>query len=91
MAIKQKNRDPRTLLSNVKKQKLMKIKRSLDPSIEFDYKNVQLLRKFVTEYGKLIPRRISGASSRNQRELTRAIKLARLMCLLPYKHLNESR
>lgn len=86
-----RNRDPRAMISQVKRQKLIKQKRTLDSSIEFDYKNVQLLRKFVTEYGKLIPRRISGASARHQRELTRAVKLARIMCLLPYRHINEPR
>lgn len=55
-----------------------------DPEFEFDYKDPQTLRHFITERGKIVPRRISGLSARQQRQLTRAIKLARKICLLPY-------
>lgn len=89
MAQRDRSRDPRALLTRVKKQKLMRSKRLVDASTEFDYKNPQTLRKFVTEYGKIIPRRISGASSKQQRQLTRAVKLSRLMCLLPHNNLHE--
>src|SRR3712207_241509 len=51
---------------------------------EIDYKNIDLLRQFVTERGKIVPRRISGVSYRVQRRLTEAIKQARNIALLPF-------
>jgi len=53
-------------------------------SHEIDYKNERLLRRFVSERGKIIPRRITGISSLNQRRLCRAIKRARHLALLPF-------
>jgi small subunit ribosomal protein S18 len=52
--------------------------------IYIDYKDVKLLQKYVTEQGKIIPKRITGTSSKYQRELSIAIKRARHMALLPY-------
>ena len=49
-----------------------------------DYKDVKLLQRYVTEQGKIIPKRITGTSSKYQRELAIAIKRARHMALLPY-------
>jgi small subunit ribosomal protein S18 len=49
-----------------------------------DYKNVKLLQKFISEQGKIIPKRITGTSSIYQRELSIAVKRARHMALLPY-------
>ena len=49
-----------------------------------DYKDDRLLYRFVTEEGKIIPRRISGTCARHQRQLVRAIKRARHMAILPY-------
>jgi small subunit ribosomal protein S18 len=49
-----------------------------------DYKDVAMLKHYVTERGKIIPRRITGATARHQRMLTRAISLARQIALLPY-------
>lgn len=49
-----------------------------------DYKDVAMLKHYVTERGKIIPRRITGATARHQRMLTRAIKLARQIALLPF-------
>jgi small subunit ribosomal protein S18 len=49
-----------------------------------DYKDVAMLKHYVTERGKIIPRRITGATARHQRMLTTAIKLARQIALLPY-------
>ena len=51
---------------------------------EIDYKDVDTLLKFVTERGKILPRRITGVSARYQRILTIAIKRARHMALLPF-------
>ena len=52
-----------------------------------DYKNVSKLRKYMTEKGKIIPRRTTGVCAKHQRELTNAIKKARVMALLPYKNI----
>ena len=52
-----------------------------------DYKNVAKLRKYMTEKGKIIPRRTTGVCAAHQRELTNAIKRARVMALLPYRTL----
>ena len=49
-----------------------------------DYKDIRRLRTFVTERGKIIPRRISGSCARHQRQLTHAVKRARTVALLPY-------
>ncbi|MFO7246389.1 MAG: 30S ribosomal protein S18 [Thermaerobacter sp.] len=49
-----------------------------------DYKDTSRLRKFLTERAKILPRRITGNCARHQRQLTRAIKRARQMALLPY-------
>ena len=55
-----------------------------DSSLRIDYKNYRLLRSFLTERGRIIPRRISGNCAKHQRELTRAIKQARQVALLPF-------
>lgn len=49
-----------------------------------DYKDVPRLRRYITERGKILPRRISGNCARHQRQLTVAIKRARNMALLPF-------
>lgn len=51
---------------------------------EIDYKDIYLLKRFVTENGKIVPSRITGTKPKYQRQLTRAIKLARFLALLPY-------
>lgn len=51
---------------------------------EIDYKNVALLRNFITETGKIVPARVTGLDARSQRRITRAIKQARYLALLPY-------
>ena len=55
-----------------------------DTSIVIDYKDPKTLRYFVTERGKIIPRRISGTCAKHQRSLTLAIKRARTIALLPF-------
>lgn len=49
-----------------------------------DYKDVKVLQQYVLDSGKIIPRRISGTSARHQRMLTKAIKRARHLALLPF-------
>lgn len=51
---------------------------------EIDYKDVNTLLKFITERGKILPRRITGVSAYHQKRLTSAIKRARHMALLPF-------
>lgn len=53
-------------------------------ALDIDYKDIRVLRNFVTERGKIIPRRISGNCAKHQRRLTTAIKRARDMALMPY-------
>lgn len=56
----------------------------VDKATDIDYKEVIKLRKFVSERGKILPRRISGNCAKHQRQLTIAIKRARHIALLPY-------
>jgi small subunit ribosomal protein S18 len=51
---------------------------------EVDYKDINLLKKFITESGKIVPSRITGTKAKFQRQLAKAIKLARSLALLPY-------
>ncbi len=51
---------------------------------EIDYKDVDLLKEFITETGKIIPARLTGTRAKYQRQLTTAIKRARFLALLPY-------
>ena len=55
-----------------------------DPTTIIDYKNPQLLKHFLTERGKIVPARVSSVTARQQRQVTKAIKRARLLALLPY-------
>ena len=49
-----------------------------------DYKDERKLQRFITDHGKIVPRRVSGSCSRHQAQITRAIKRARVLALLPY-------
>ena len=51
---------------------------------QIDYKDVRLLQKFISERGKIVPSRITAVSAKKQRELSKAIKRARYIGLLPY-------
>lgn len=55
-----------------------------DKSTNIDYKDINKLKKYITERGKILPRRVSGNCSKHQRELTISIKRARQVALLPY-------
>lgn len=55
-----------------------------DKNIEMDYKNIDLMRRFVTEEGKIRPRRQTDTCARHQRALAREIKRARQIALLPF-------
>jgi len=49
-----------------------------------DWKRTDILQKFITERGKILPRRITGTSAKFQRKLARQVKIARVLALLPY-------
>ncbi|MEM8767115.1 MAG: 30S ribosomal protein S18 [Pseudomonadota bacterium] len=51
---------------------------------EIDYKNLDLLKQYVTETGKIVPSRITGATASQQRQLAAEVKRARYLALLPY-------
>ncbi|MBN1684133.1 MAG: 30S ribosomal protein S18 [Gammaproteobacteria bacterium] len=51
---------------------------------EIDYKDLELLRRFITDTGKIVPSRITGTKAKHQRRLAKAIKIARFLALLPY-------
>lgn len=55
-----------------------------DKELTIDYKDVKVLKGFVTERGKIIPKRIYGTCATHQRQLTEAIKRARHLALIPY-------
>jgi small subunit ribosomal protein S18 len=55
-----------------------------DKSLEIDYKDTRVLGSFITEKGKIVPGRISGTCPRHQRRLTKALKRARNIALLPF-------
>ena len=57
----------------------------VDKSDAIDYKDVNKLKKFVTEKGKILPRRMTGVCAKHQRMLSSAIKRARIAALLPFK------
>ena len=56
---------------------------------EIDYKDVEILKDFITENGKIMPARITGTKTRFQRQLSTAIKRARFLALLPYTDLHQ--
>lgn len=56
----------------------------VDKIEQIDYKNADKLRKYVTDRGKIMPRRISGTCAPHQRQLTTAIKRSRMIALLPF-------
>lgn len=67
-----------------RKRVLFRRKRTLDPNTAIDYKDADGLKRFITDRGKIIPRRISGANASQQREICTAIKRARYLSLLPF-------
>jgi small subunit ribosomal protein S18 len=55
-----------------------------DAGVEVDYKDVNTLKNYISETGKIVPSRITGIDARNQRLMSLAIKYARFLALLPY-------
>ena len=56
-----------------------------DKTKKIDYKDVEMLKNYISDRGKILPRRITGLNAKHQREITRAIKRARQVALLPYE------
>ncbi len=56
----------------------------LKENTEINYKETELLRKFITERGKILPRRLTGLTAKQQRSITKSIKRARVVGLLPF-------
>ena len=56
----------------------------VEGNVKIDYKDVKLLKKFVSERWRILPRRITGVSTKHQKDLALAIKRARFLALLPY-------
>ena len=57
---------------------------------KFDYKDIDLLKLFLTEQGKILPRRATGVTAQQQRKIAKAIKRARILSLLPFIGFNSN-
>ena len=57
---------------------------STETPTNFNYKDIKILKQFLTETGKIIPARVSGLSAQQQRKVTKAIKVSRYLALIPY-------
>ncbi len=75
MAFKKKSGNNRKKVCRFCQDKIEKI----------DYKDVSLLKRFTSERGKILPRRVTGTCAKHQRKLTTAIKSSRVVALMPYK------
>lgn len=69
-------------MSNYRRKKSCRF--SSDGTTEIDFKDINLLKNYITETGKIVPSRITGTQTRFQRQLAKSIKLARFLALLPY-------
>jgi small subunit ribosomal protein S18 len=76
-------------ISRPKRSSRRRKKTPIKPGESIDYKNVGLLRKFISEQGKILSRRVNRLTAKQQRAMTRAIKAARILALLPFLN-NES-
>jgi small subunit ribosomal protein S18 len=61
-----------------------KVCRFCTQKLKIDYKDIDVLRRFVTERGKILPRRITGTCAKHQRAVAEAIKRARILAMLPF-------
>ena len=73
---------------NINKKKV-KIMSKYELPKKFDYKDIDILKQFITETGKIIPARVTGVSASNQRKVTKSIKIARFLALLPYTDMHQ--
>jgi len=74
--------------NDMKKRRMTRRKKPcgfcIDKATAIDFKDVNKLRRLITERGKIMPRRMTGTCAQHQRQLSQAIKRARMMALLPY-------
>ena len=70
-------------------KKKVKIMSKYELPKKFDYKDIDILKQFITETGKIIPARVTGVSASNQRKITKSIKIARFLALLPYTDMHQ--
>jgi len=92
MSGQKKERNNRDAIDKADSKNVMKIRKAkkkvcsfcMDKVTDIDYKDIAKIRKFISERGKILPRRISGNCAKHQRQLTVAIKRARHIALLPY-------
>jgi small subunit ribosomal protein S18 len=74
--------------NDMKKRRMTRRKKPcsfcMDKSVAIDFKDVNKIRRFITERGKILPRRMTGTCAQHQRKLSMAIKRARIVALLPY-------
>lgn len=70
-------------MSSFNRRKKFSLKNA-DGSYDVDYKDIDTLKNYIMEAGRIVPSRITGASAKLQRRVTHAIKLARFLALLPY-------
>ena len=70
-------------------KKKVKIMSKYELPKKFDYKDIDILKQFITETGKIIPARVTGVSASNQRRVTKSIKIARFLALLPYTDMHQ--
>ncbi len=82
-----KRKDERGGRSLFKRRKFCRF--SAEKIAEVDYKDIEILKDFVTETGKIMPARITGTKTRYQRQLGVAIKRARFLALMPYTDLHK--
>ena len=68
--------------NNIRRKKVCQF--CADKTETIDYKEVEKLRKYITDKGKILPKRITGTCAIHQRQVTTAIKRARIVALLPY-------
>ncbi|EIJ43983.1 ribosomal protein S18 [Beggiatoa alba B18LD] len=90
MTMFQKTKSPRRNASSSRFFRRKKYCRfTAEKVVEIDYKDLNTLKGYITETGKIVPSRITGTKARYQRQLARAIKLARYIALLPYTDTHE--
>ena len=87
--IKDKDSDLLDMKDDSSQRKRVYLKKKIcrfcnDKNLKIDYKDIDTLRKFVTEGGKIVPSRITGNCAKHQRKIAEQIKIARAIALLPY-------
>lgn len=86
--LKDKDNDLGDIKEDVQKKRIYLKKKSCrfcnNKNLKIDYKDIDTLKKFITEGGKIVPRRISGNCGKHQRKVAEQIKIARAIALLPY-------